>query len=47
MQIKIGDKIYNSKEEPIMVILSDKDKENIAIWIEIVQNIVVFQILYL
>ena len=29
MKIKIGEKIYDSTDEPIMVILSDKDKENI------------------
>lgn len=30
MKIKIGDQIHDSKDEPIMVILSDKDKENIS-----------------
>jgi hypothetical protein len=30
MKVKIGDKIYNSDEQPIMIILSDKDKENIT-----------------
>ena len=30
MKVKIGDKIYNAAEQPIMVILSDKDKANIA-----------------
>lgn len=29
MKVKIGNKIYNSEDEPIMVILSEKDKENI------------------
>ena len=30
MQVKIGNKIYDSNKEPIMLILSDEDKENIA-----------------
>ena len=30
MKIKIGDKIYTSKEQPIMVILSQEDKDNIS-----------------
>ena len=30
MKAKINDTIYNSEEQPIMVILSEKDKENIA-----------------
>lgn len=29
MKIKIGDKIYDSEHEPIMVILNDVDKNNI------------------
>jgi hypothetical protein len=29
MKVKIGDKIYDSSQEPIMVILSDSDKDNI------------------
>jgi len=29
MKVKIGSKIYDSEETPIMVILSDTDKENI------------------
>ena len=29
MKVKIGNKYYDSKEQPIMVILSDKDKDNI------------------
>jgi len=29
MHVKIGDTIYNSNQEPIMLILSDEDKENI------------------
>ena len=30
MKVKIGNKIHESKDGPIMVILTDKDKENIA-----------------
>ncbi len=30
VKVKIGDKYYDSDEQPIMVILSDKDKENIT-----------------
>ena len=29
MKVKIGYKIYDSTEQPIMLILSDSDKENI------------------
>jgi len=29
MWIKVGDKVYNSEDQPIMVILTDQDKENI------------------
>ena len=29
MKVKIGNKIFNPEEEPIMIILNDKDKENI------------------
>ena len=29
MKIKIGDKVYDNKEIPVMVILSDQDKLNI------------------
>ena len=29
MKVKIKDKIYDSNEEPIMLILNDQDKENI------------------
>lgn len=29
MRVKIGEKIYDSKEEPILLILEGKDKENI------------------
>jgi len=30
MKVKVGDKVYDSAEEPIMVILTDGDKKNIA-----------------
>jgi len=30
MKVKIGNKIYDAEEEPIMVILSKADKKNIA-----------------
>lgn len=29
MKVKIGDKIYDGNDEPVMVILSKKDRENI------------------
>jgi len=29
MKVKIGDKIHDSNEEPIMLVLDDNDKENI------------------
>lgn len=29
MKVKIGEKIYDSNEEPILIVLSDDDKENI------------------
>ena len=29
MQVKVGDTVYDDKDEPVMVILSDQDKENI------------------
>lgn len=29
MQVKIGDKMFDSKEQPIMVVLSEADKRNI------------------
>jgi hypothetical protein len=29
MKVKVGDKIYDSETEPVMVILSDGDKKNI------------------
>lgn len=30
MRVKIGDTIYDSNKEPVMLILSDQDKELIA-----------------
>jgi hypothetical protein len=30
MKVKVGDKIYNGEDEPVMVILTDSDKKNIA-----------------
>ena len=30
MKIKVGNKIYDGEDEPVLVILSDSDKENIA-----------------
>jgi len=30
MKVKIKDKIYDSNNEPIMIILSDEDKQNIS-----------------
>ena len=29
MKVKIGVKVYDSKDQPIMIILSEKDKDNI------------------
>ncbi len=29
MKVKIGEKIYSSEEEPLMIIFSDSDKVNI------------------
>jgi hypothetical protein len=29
MKVKIGDKIYDAENEPILVILTEQDKENI------------------
>jgi hypothetical protein len=29
MKVKIGEKIYDSNEEPILIFLSEEDKENI------------------
>lgn len=30
MKVKVGNKIYDGREQPVMVILTHKDKENIA-----------------
>jgi len=30
MKVKVGTKIYDGNEEPVMVILTDQDKKNIA-----------------
>ena len=30
MKVKVGDRVFSSEDQPIMVILTDKDKENIA-----------------
>lgn len=30
MKVKVGNKIYDGEKEPVMVILSDQDKRNIA-----------------
>lgn len=30
MKVKVGDTIYDGDKEPVMVILSDTDKDNIA-----------------
>jgi len=30
MKVKVGDIIYDGKDQPVMVILSDKDKKNIG-----------------
>ena len=30
MKVKIGDQVYDSNEQPILLILSDQDKENIT-----------------
>jgi len=29
MKVKVGDKVYDGSEEPVMVILNDDDKANI------------------
>jgi len=34
MKVKVGDKIYDGEKEPIMIILTDKDKENIALMLD-------------
>lgn len=30
MKVKIGNKIYDGNDEPVMIILSDEDKKNIT-----------------
>jgi hypothetical protein len=30
MKVKIGDQVFDSNEQPILLVLSDQDKENIA-----------------
>lgn len=30
MKVKVGDRVYNGSEQPVMVILTDQDKRNIA-----------------
>lgn len=30
MKVKVGDRVYDGEKEPVMVILSDDDKKNIA-----------------
>lgn len=30
MKVKVGDKVFDYREQPIMIILTDQDKENIA-----------------
>lgn len=30
MKVKVGDQVYDGSDEPVMVILSEKDKKNIA-----------------
>lgn len=30
MKVKIGDKIYDSNQEPIMIIMDEQDKQNIS-----------------
>jgi len=29
MKVKVGDTVYDGNEQPVMVILSDEDKENL------------------
>lgn len=29
MKVKVGDEVYSDEDHPIMIILTDKDKENI------------------
>jgi len=30
MRVKVGNRVYDSEEQPVMVVLSDSDKKNIA-----------------
>jgi hypothetical protein len=30
MKVKVGDKVYDSEDEPVMVIVDDNDKEHIG-----------------
>ena len=30
MKVKVGNKVYDPEEEPVMVILTEQDKKNIA-----------------
>jgi len=30
MKVKVGDTVYDGEKEPVMVILTDQDKKNIA-----------------
>ncbi len=30
MKIKVGDKVYDGEKEPVMIILSERDKDNIT-----------------
>lgn len=30
MKVKVGNKVYDGNQEPVMVILTDEDKRNIA-----------------
>ncbi len=43
MKVKIGDKIYDAENEPIMIILNDSDKKTSLICIQKQLNIVVTQ----
>ena len=30
MKVKVGDKVYSAEDQPVMIILTDKDKKAIA-----------------
>ena len=34
MKVKIGDKIYDANEQPIMIILTEEDKKNIGMMVD-------------